>query len=153
MNNDKLSYDVVIERISKGVYDIKCSKPKRLLKDRDIIDEDKSVKWNREQIEKENDKIKLYNEAIKDAKKKSSLKFENDLKAAIMSEHDLNADQASKVYRKAYEDGHSYGAKEILWNAQDLGELAEAILWLAQVFLDIEGDKEMKLFVICIVTN
>lgn len=131
MNNDKLSYEGVFELISKGVYDVEHSRPKRLLKDTDIIDEDKSVKWNREQIEKENEKIKLHNEAIKEAKKKGPLKFEDDLKAVIMGEHGLNADQASKVYRKAYEDGHSAGMSEILWNAQELGELAEAILWLA----------------------
>lgn len=128
MNNDKLSYDGIFERISKGVYDVKCSRPKRLLKDTEIIDEDKSVKWNREQIEKENDKIRLHNEAIKDAKKKSSLKFENDLKEVIMSEHGLSADQASKVYREAYEYGHSAGEMEILWEALELGELAEEIL-------------------------
>jgi len=83
MNNNKLSYDLVIELISKGTYDVK---PRE---------------------------------------------FESDLKAAIMNEHNLNADQASKVYRKAYEDGHSAGEMEILWEAQELGELAEAILKLA----------------------
>ena len=131
MNNDKLGYGVVTERISKGVYDIKCPKPKRLLKDTDIIDEDKSVKWNREQIEKENEKIKLHNEAIKEAKEKGPRVFKDDLIATLMGEHGLNADQASRVYRKAYEDGHSAGMHEILWNAQELGLLAEAILWLA----------------------
>ena len=131
MNNDKLSYDLVIELISTGVYDVKYSKPKRLLKDTDFIDEDKSVKWNREQIALENDKIRLHNEAIKEAKRKGPRKFEDDLKEALMNEHGLNADQASKVYRKAYEDGHSAGAMEILWEAQELGELAEAILKFA----------------------
>ena len=131
MNNDKLNYGVVLDRISKGIYDIKYSKPKSLLKDTDFIDENKSVKWNKEQIEKENEKIKLHNEAIKEAKEKGPRIFEDDLKEAIMSEHGLNADQASKVYRKAYEDGHSAGDLEILWNAQELGELAEEVLKLA----------------------
>ena len=131
MNNNKLSYDLVIELISKGTYDVKYSKPKPLLKDTDIIDEDKSVKWNREQIALENDKIRLHNEAIKKAKMEGPREFESDLKAAIMNEHNLNADQASKVYRKAYEDGHSAGEMEILWEAQELGEIAEAILKLA----------------------
>lgn len=48
-----------------------------------------------------------------------------------MNEHGLNANQANKVYRKAYEDGHSVGEMEILWEAQELGELAEEILKLA----------------------
>lgn len=131
MNNDKLNYDVVFERISKGIYDVKYSKPKRLLEDTDFIDENKSVKWNKEQIDLENEKIRLHNEAIKEAKKEGPREFESDLKAALMNEHGLNADQASKVYRKAYEDGHSAGEMEILWEAQELGELAEAILKLA----------------------
>lgn len=131
MNNDKLSYDLVFKRISKGVYDVKYSRPKRRLKDTDFIDENKSVKWNKEQIALENEKIRLYNEAIKEAKREGPRKFEDDLKATLMAEHGLNADQASKVYRKAYEDGHSAGEMEILWEAQELGELAEAILELA----------------------
>lgn len=131
MNNNKLSYDVVIERISTGVYDVEHSKPKTLLRDTDFIDENKSVKWNREQIEKENDKIRLHNKAIKDAKKNGPLKFEDDLKEAIMNEHGLNATQAGEVFWRAYESGHSAGMKEILWAAQDLSELAEAILKFA----------------------
>ena len=131
MNNDKLSYDLVLERISKGIYDVKYSRPKRLLEDTDFIDENKSVKWNREQIDLENEKIRLYNEAIKEAKKEGPRKFKDDLKEALMNEHGLNADQADKVYRKAYEDGHSAGAMEILWEAQELGELTEAVLKLA----------------------
>lgn len=131
MNNNKLSYDLVIEQISTGVYDVKYSEPKLLLKDTDIIDEDKIVKWNREQIALENEKIRLHNEAIKEAKKKGPRKFEDDLKEVIMNEHGLNDNQASKVYRKAYEDGHSAGEMEILWEAQELGEIAEAILKLA----------------------
>ena len=122
---------MIIERISTGVYDVKYSEPKLLLKDTDIIDEDKSVKWDREQIALENDKIRLHNEAIKETKKKGPRKFEDDLKEAIMNEHGLNANQVSKVYRKAYKDGHSAGEMEILWKAQKLGELAEAILKLA----------------------
>jgi len=131
MNNNKLNYNSVIELISKGTYNVKYSKPKRLLEDTDFIDENKSVKWNKEQIALENEKIRLHNEAIKEAKRKGPRKFEDDLKAAIMNEHGLNANQASKVYRKAYEDGHSAGEMEILWEAQELGELAEAILKLA----------------------
>jgi len=73
----------------------------------------------------------LSNEAVKEAKKDGPLKVENNLKEVLMAEHGLNADQASKVYRKAYEDGHSVGKMEILWEAQELGELAETILELA----------------------
>ena len=131
MNNEKLGYYTLSERISTGVYDVKHSKPKTLLKDTDIIDESKSVKWNREQIEKENNKIKLHNETIKETKKKGPLKFEDDVKAAIMNEHDLNATQVGEVYWRAYESGHSYGLKEVLWAAQDLSELAEVILKFA----------------------
>ena len=101
------------------------------LKDTDFIDENKSVKWNKEQIALKNEEIRLHNEAIKEAKRAGHHKFEDDLKEAIMNEHGLNADQASKVYRKAYEDGNSAGEREILWEARELGELAEAILKLA----------------------
>ena len=131
MNNNKLNYDMVIERISTGAYDVVHSKPKTLLRDTDFIDENKSVKWNREQIEKENDKIRLHNKAIKEAKKNGPLKFEDDLKAVIMNEYGLNANQAGEVFWRAYESGHSYGLKEILWSAQDLSELAVAILKFA----------------------
>ena len=134
MNNDKLSYDLVMERIRKGVYDVKYSKPKCLLKDTDFIDGNKSAKWNKEQIDLENEKIRLHNEAIKEAKKEakkeSSRKFEDDLTIALMNEHGLNADQASKVYRKAREAGHSAGSWFFIGEAQELGELAEAILKL-----------------------
>ena len=131
MNDNKLSYDVVIERISTGVYDVEHSKPKTLLKDTDFIDENKSVKWNKEQIALENEKIKLHNEAIKEAKKNGPLKFEDDLKEAIMNEHGLNATQVGEVYWRAYESGHSAGMKEIFWAAQDLSDLAVVILKFA----------------------
>ena len=80
----------------------------------DVIDEDMSVKWNREEVMRRNEayaqeKKRLFSE-INDAEKS----LDNMIKAYIAQEVPLSLDKASIIFSKLYEDHHSYGYDNIL---------------------------------------
>lgn len=82
-----------------------------------ITDEDKSVRWNRDEVEK-------YNNRLKELKRKDC-EFENILnhtfEEIIIDEEiayveifkGIPREIFRKIFNKAYEDGHSYGYNEV----------------------------------------
>lgn len=88
----------------------------RLFKEGYIFDENKSVKWNREQVE-------IRNKEIKDMKIVER-KFENLLIHAIETilieqvledykEYNISEDAARVLFNKAYENGHACGYSDV----------------------------------------
>ena len=84
-------------------YNVECKRPKCALPDDYIIDEDKSVKWNREQVS-------IHNKAIKEAWKEYHEAFNEgwynlrtDLKEAICNEYGFSDDQAACIIGRCLE--------------------------------------------------
>lgn len=114
VTESKLDISDVHMRLVNGVYDTNGEREKQLYADNWVFDEDKSVKWNREKLVKENDKIKAYNEEAKNNRTTGVEGFRKDLQEVISNELGFNQEQASIIYRNAWEEGHSSGFVEVI---------------------------------------
>jgi len=93
-----------------------------------VFDEDKSVKWNREQFES----LKATERAERDAWQREERRMEQSftdmLTKAIMTELTICEAAAKSVANKAWEEGHSSGYSNILHYADDYVDLLSLVL-------------------------
>lgn len=86
----------------------------------DVIDEDKSIRWNREQIEK---KIIEYEKEVKDLNtKKNELRDKLHMEAIdkIAYYLDIAPNKARHIWNYAYSEGHSNGYSEVINIVEEL---------------------------------
>lgn len=117
MNFDKLC-------IMANEYNKFSCKPKNpKYKIGEVIDEDKTVKWNREEVERRN---KLREEEVKKLnaqKNKMLLEWIDAVKLYIIEETKVKKDKADEIYNYLYGKYHSYGLLEVLANMDELLDL------------------------------
>lgn len=88
-----------------------------------VINEDKSVKWNREEVERLNKKHK---DEVKELNRQKNLLYTNlvnSIEEYIISETNVDKAKAEKIYNYLYMEYHSYGLRELLSHLDDLLEL------------------------------
>lgn len=88
-----------------------------------IFDEDKSVRWNREEIERLNG---IHTEEVKELNRKKNLllaNVEDAIEKYIIEETKVSKKRAEKIYRYLYEEYHSYGIRECICHLDDLLEI------------------------------
>lgn len=100
-----------------------CKPDFRKFPDITVLDENKSVKWNREQIEILN---KKYDDKVKELNTKKNLMYTNlvnGIKEYIIEETKVSKKQADKIYNYLYDEYCSHGIAECLNHLDDLLEL------------------------------
>lgn len=88
-----------------------------------ILDEDKSVKWNKEEVERLNT---IYEAEVRELnKRKNQLYIElvNAIQEYIIQETKVNTKQAGKIYNYLYNEHHAYGLNGVLDHLDDLLDL------------------------------
>lgn len=94
----------------------------------DYIDENKSVKWNREEIARRNqhveDELKRFKQQINEFEKN----INQDILFYIQENYGLNEKTASLVFQQAYEDGHPSGPYEVISYAQTYAQFATDVI-------------------------
>ena len=123
----------------RELYDIKCDleamanmscKPSfKKPKNGDVIDEDKSVKWNREEVTRlQND----YDEEVKKLnteKNKCRDDLYKELYKVIRKEvGGITINDAQQIFQYAYSEGHSYGYNEVFIKLDELIPLIRGIV-------------------------
>lgn len=95
-----------------------------------IFDEDQSVKWNREQVERNNAEYLKEVARLNTLRNKERDRIQEEIYATICQEvgHGLSRKQAISIWNMAYEWGHSNGIHEVCIYLNDLMELATTIL-------------------------
>lgn len=93
-----------------------------------VFDENKSVKWNREEAQRQNE---LRQKELYRYQKKISAQYSN-LHDAFMEyikdEYGLSEEAAKLVYNAAYEDGHHAGYYEVLTYIATYADFANNII-------------------------
>lgn len=119
-----MKFETILDKINKGKYD-KIRQP-NLYKEGHVFDENESVKWNKEEVIKQNEKLK---KEFNNAKMKRE-DFQDDVVKHILNDYkiDNNENIANMVYNMAYEFGHSSGYREILNETIDFACFAEKIV-------------------------
>lgn len=128
--NNKISFDQLVEESDKlrhmTIVPNKDEFPR--YKYNDVIDEDMSVKWNREEVIRRNEayaqeKERLFG-VINDAEKS----LNNRIKAYISQEVPLSFDKASIIFNRLYVNYHAYSYWEILSHVDEEIDYIQSIL-------------------------
>lgn len=109
---------------NEGVYKNNFPFPERFLREGTVIDEEQSVKWNREMVVQKNNELKQQREDYDNESARLSEQLHNDMVQAIMEEYDFNEAQASKIYSYAYSEKHS-SMSDVFTYAIELSEFIE----------------------------
>lgn len=126
INDYSLEKATIIDKLYCEAYKITCKPdPKKFprYKENDVIDENKSVKWNREEIIRLNQMHQ--NEVVRLNRIRNSEIFELDslvkaliideIKYSIKNKSDAWYENAAKlIFKEAYERGHSYGMYDVI---------------------------------------
>ena len=98
------------------------------LKEDAVIDEEQSVRWNREEVVRRNNsrnrKIANYQRKLNAVDKK----VEDEIRRRIKEEYRFDDTVADIIFSAAYEDGHSNGYTEVYNYAQKYAEFAGRII-------------------------
>lgn len=89
----------------------------------DVIDEDKSVKWNREEVDRRN---VAYAEELNNLNKQKNALLNEwvaAVKTYIMEEAKVKQTKADKIYNYLYTQYHAWGLSEVLDHLDELLEL------------------------------
>lgn len=95
-----------------------------------VFDEDKSVKWNKEQAQKNNDDYDNEVKRLKQEKIKRRDEIYAEIYKTIQEEvgFGISEKKAAKIWEYAYDKGHSAGWYEIIINLEEIKELVKSVL-------------------------
>ena len=99
------------QRIENGYYVNTKEYPKKTENMRAgyITDEDKSIKWNKEQVELANQEYNKKRREYMEKGHRLAALFKQDIIDYLMNFYNLNEKAALVIFNKAYEEGHSDG--------------------------------------------
>ena len=113
-------------------YNVEAKRPGSTLPNDYVIDENESVKWNREQVCIHNNAIREEWKKYREASYKGWYNFRNDLKEAISNEYGFSDDQAACIIGQV-----------VCGDMQEVATKAEEICEFLLDFLGREGPKEI----------
>jgi hypothetical protein len=117
----KMCFDNVYEMISNGDFENKMEYPKSSsYRDNHVFDENQTVKWNKEKVISENEKLKQRKMDYHNESYRLSNYFHECVVKAIIEDTKLQQDKAEIIFTKAYDDGHSEGYRNVVSEACDL---------------------------------
>ena len=111
--------------LSNQYKDFSCKHSCKKYKEGTIFDEEKSVRWNREEVDRRNN---LHQEEVKRLNREKNQMYEklvNLIYQYIIQETKVSKERAAKIYNYLYEEYHSYGLTECINHLDDLLDLFE----------------------------
>jgi hypothetical protein len=131
-----MSFDDIFEKDKAGKYDYALSEVElsilshRPFKNTVIFDEDKSVRWNMEEVVRKNAEFAEKKQLLRDKVSDVERQFDKDLIEAIAEDikftfikfnlYDSVWEAASKISSRAYDESHSDGRRAMAQKASDL---------------------------------
>lgn len=92
-----------------------------------VQDEDKSVKWNKEFVQENNELYVAQNKAYRSALSDKQERFEAELLASFAYEEDLSMEEAQIIFGYAWEESHSSGYNDVMITASEVAEVVNKI--------------------------
>ena len=94
------TFQEIVDKYLKGKYDtpVKIGYKPEQLPIETVIDEDQSVRWNREEVTRINGEKRIEFEKMKSMKKFLAAQYRSDLSAAALNECGINSKQAEFIY-------------------------------------------------------
>lgn len=88
-----------------------------------IIDEDLSVKWNREEIARRNEAREAEVKRLNTERNELNTLYETGIKKLLAEENNFSLKEAELIYAYAYTESHSYGVQEVINTFSEIAEL------------------------------
>lgn len=92
-----------------------------------VINEDKSVKWNREEVLRLNDEMKAKVESNRKERRDMSHKQDQDIIRAYSNDSGLSEEKVGIIYNYAYSESHASGINEVIQTMESLIELVQGV--------------------------
>ena len=118
------------EALRNGYYDTEYVRPK-FLSEGTVIDEEKSVRWNREEVERRNKVMRERVEGNRRERREKERQQNEDIIRAYANDSGLTEEQVGKIYSYAYTQYHSSGINEVI------NRLNELIYLVIDVVIDV----------------
>lgn len=115
------------EAMRNGYYDTVYVRPKFLREDT-VIDEEKSVRWNREEVERRNKEMKERVEENRRQRREKERQQYDDIIRVYANDSGLSEEQIGKIYNYAYSQYHSSGMLEVIIEMDDLIDLVVDVM-------------------------
>lgn len=93
-----------------------------------IIDENQSVKWNRQKVQEHNELAQQTKKIYRDKMNEIDRWFNEQVQEAIQNEIHVSEKVAGIIFNQAYEDGHANGYNEVIHYAERYCEFIQSIL-------------------------
>lgn len=93
-----------------------------------ITDESKSVKWNKEQVVHNKNKVKLYRITYKNEETRIYEEFKNIIISYIINFYNYNLEQANYIFLQGWYEKHSEGYLAVLDYVQNLLNFTQKFL-------------------------
>lgn len=109
----------VKEAVFNGEFDWHVTVPRKLSANH-IIDENQSVKWNREQVEAHNENVTQVQKETRQKRNELHNKMMSEIAEAVANEENMTVNQANVLLNEAWDRGHSSGMQEVFGELEDL---------------------------------
>lgn len=127
-----MSVEEIKNAVRNDAFKVQYMKRISMLKETHVIDENKSVKWNREEVARVNaEAIAKYAEYQKTVNAMESKMTEEIIKA-YANEYGMSIKRVEKIYSHAYSEGHSGGMYEVFNELDTMMDLFEEVLRIAE---------------------
>jgi hypothetical protein len=102
------------------MMDMSCKPINPKLKEGTVIDENKTVKWNKEEVNRINALREEEIKKLNTAKNLERDKLEDEIVKKLAEEGNISYAKAKKIYGYAYSQDHSWGLSAVLDTAHEL---------------------------------
>ena len=89
----------------------------------EVIDEDKSVKWNREEVSRLRERFEKRVEELNKYKNKIIVEYEDRLITLLGKNNNISHDESSKIWSYAYLESHSSGVRDVTSTYEEIADL------------------------------
>ena len=110
----------------------------------DIIDENQSVKWNREEIERRIAARDAEVKRLNTIRNKLHNLYETTCIKLLAKEYKILTEEAEIIWKKAYEDEHAFGVKPVYSEFRELADMYADLRKVVEIYDNLKKSKENK---------
>lgn len=123
MSKKSIIYIEDLKELAEDWNRFSCRPTIRKMKIGEVIDENQSVKWNKEQVIKNNDEYERQVKMLNTEKNNRLTKFQELCYSYIIQETGVSMQTAKKIYWYIYQEKHAFGLIEAIASLDDLLEI------------------------------